>query len=160
MSEITLSRKGIPQKKFVVNNGATTRDMPVEERFWSKVAKADVGCWEWLAAISGSGYGLFWLDGRYVGAHRVAVEFDGRKIPTGMHTDHLCSNRSCVRPDHLEVVTPQENQRRSTSVSGLNAAKVECAHGHPLSGDNLYLWRGHRHCRTCVNERNRKYRRG
>jgi hypothetical protein len=73
-------------------------------------------------------------------------------IPEGMEIDHLCRNRGCVNPEHLEPVTRQENIRRSQSISVANAAKTHCPYGHLLSGANLYLRpnRGGRACRECV----------
>jgi len=70
------------------------------------------GCWEWTAGINNRGYGMVQTDGRTEPAHRVIYQLLGGIIPPGMHVDHLCRNRSCVRPSHLEPVTVSENQSR------------------------------------------------
>jgi hypothetical protein len=115
--------------------------------FWEKVNKTE-GCWEWLGARTGSGYGVF----RRQPAHRLAwIEAHG-PIPDGLQIDHLCRNRRCVNPDHLEPVTVRENLLRSPiSWAGINARKDICNHGHALAGDNLYRDpRGRRRCRACM----------
>lgn len=76
--------------------------------FWSRVDKTD-GCWLWTAAKNSDGYGYFSIKGYSVRAHRWAYELNVGPIPKNRVIDHLCRNRSCVRPDHLELVTNQEN---------------------------------------------------
>lgn len=87
-------------------------------RFWSKVAlpSGPLGCMEWIGACSTNGYGAFWLEGRQGAAHRRAFEVMVGPVPDGMELDHLCANRRCVRPCHLEPVTHAENLRRRGSV--------------------------------------------
>lgn len=130
------------------------------ERFWSKVDKSDEGCWEWRGQVRPDGYGSIWDSrlGRKNLAHRIAVELTGRTIPAGMHTDHLCRNRKCVRPDHLEVVTHRENMRRGIGWPGVNARKTRCPNGHPYDGANLVMnVRGERLCRSCRLAANRAW---
>lgn len=79
--------------------------------FWARVVKSD-SCWLWQGPPNSSGYGRVNFRGRILGAHVVAVIVTGREIPDGMEVDHLCFTPLCVRPDHLDVVTPIENQRR------------------------------------------------
>ena len=91
--------------------------LPIADRFWPKVKKSD-GCWTWTGSISPGGYGRFRVGGRAEGtnryAHRVALELLGIDLPDGYHVDHLCENKRCVNPDHLDVVTPRTNVRRSS----------------------------------------------
>lgn len=124
--------------------------IPLEQRFWAKVEKTE-GCWFWLAATP-CGYGLIWVDGAYRPAHRVSYEWVHGPIPDGLELDHLCRNPSCVNPEHLEAVTHQENARRGEGTMGdLYTPKTCCKHGHPYSGENLYLPpRGGRECRACL----------
>ena len=116
-----------------------------EERFWSKVQRADVGCWEWERALATNGYAQFWNGERLVAAHRYAYELEVGPIPEGLVLDHLCRVPTCVRPDHLEPVTMAENTRR-----GFSAREV-CRRGHPFDGDNVrHLKNGSRRCRECA----------
>lgn len=121
------------------------------ERFWRRV-DASGDCWEWTGGRTVAGYGWLYgndLDGRPNYAHRfVWVELVG-PIPDGYEIDHLCKNRGCVNPDHLEPVTPAENKRRSPK------PRISvCRRGHPLTPDNLYQWvyKGSpgRQCRACA----------
>lgn len=82
-----------------------------DARFWGKVDKSG-DCWEWTGTRVG-GYGQAWFEGRSQYAHRVSVTLSGRTIPVGMQVDHLCRNRACVRPDHLDVVSASVNVKRS-----------------------------------------------
>jgi hypothetical protein len=121
-----------------------------EERFWPKVdARGD--CWEWTASITDDGYGRFKGHGTMVNAHRFAWELLVGPVPAGMVLDHLCRNRKCVNPDHMEPVTPKENTRRGFLLFMQKRQQTHCVHGHPLSGSNLGRdWRGHRRCKTCA----------
>lgn len=75
-------------------------------------------CWIWQRVLTDGGYGLHYAHGRnYRPAHRVFYEEHIGPIPEGKHLDHQCRVRACVRPDHLEPVTPVENVRRSTLAS-------------------------------------------
>jgi hypothetical protein len=152
----------VKQRKFVTNNQWTTRNMSVEERFWSKVDKRGEH-WLWLAALTPAGYGLFWLDGKYRCAHRVAYELDVGPIAEGLELDHLCRTPACVKPDHLEPVTPQVNQLRGIGLGGTNARKTHCPAGHPYDEANTYLFRTPRgglgrQCRTCSVARTKAWR--
>lgn len=135
-------------------------DRRIIERFWSKVNKdTSNGCWEWQAYINKGGYGQFALrHGETVRAARFAYELARGQIPHTLTIDHLCMNRACVNPVHLEAVTSKENNQRSNSLTAQNARKKYCKYGHPLSGANLYTridGRG-RDCLACNNERQRQ----
>lgn len=132
----------------------------VEARFWPKVNKdgptpahrLDLGpCWLWTASLFPGGYGCFSLDQKSVLAHRWAFERLVSSIPEDLTLDHLCREKRCVNPGHLEPVTAAENIRRA------HAAKTHCAQGHPFDETNTYRHGGRRYCRSC--RKNRKRRR-
>jgi hypothetical protein len=103
-------------------------------RFWDLVEKTDT-CWTWIGSRNVSGYGKFWTDdGRTVRPHRWAYEQEVGPIPVGLQLDHLCKNRACVRPDHLEPVTGKVNTER-----GSRATATHCKHGHEFTPENTYI---------------------
>lgn len=121
-------------------------------QFLSKIAKTDT-CWVWLGQIDRHGYGRF---GRRL-AHRFSYQLE-HEISADLQLDHLCRNKLCVNPAHLEPVTNRTNSLRSGNVSGINARKVICKRGHPLSGNNLFINRQRRRiCLTCRRDRWRDY---
>lgn len=81
-------------------------------------------CWEWCGEINYKGYGRLWAGGKRYFAHRAYYEAKYGSIPEGLHIDHLCRNRRCVNPDHMEPVTALENRRRGNAVLKLDEAAV------------------------------------
>lgn len=115
----------------------------LEQRFWSKV-DLTLTCWLWIGVTNHRGYGQFGKSGS---AHRFAYELLVGPIPEGLELDHLCRVRACVRPDHLEAVTHQENLRRGDNHQ---RSKTHCPQGHPYDEANTYRRPdGGRRCIAC-----------
>lgn len=139
--------------------GSFLDDRWFQARFWSHVTRGRrvKDCWQWTGSTLNTDYGRFSWRGRTLLAHRVAYELLVGPIPEGLTLDHLCRNRTCVSPFHLEAVSGRVNTLRSDSPSALNALKTECVNGHPYTEGNVYYApkTGHRQCITCRNARKR-----
>lgn len=128
-----------------------------EERFWAKVNRTD-GCWEWAASKQSAGYGQFFLEGKMILAHRYAYESAVGVIEAGLQLDHLCRNRACVNPLHLEPVTQQDNLARG-EIGVHNSSKTRCPAGHQYVAGNTYIYpNGRRACLECSRDSGRRYR--
>ena len=123
-----------------------------ECRFLAKVATSDASeCWTWVGAIDGSGYGTFYLFGRNWPAHRAALAIYGLLANPELHADHLCRNRSCVNPEHIELVPQRINTLRGDSPSAVAWREGRCKNGHQRTPENTYVRNGrHRQCRICM----------
>lgn len=132
---------------------------PIEWRFWPKV-KIQEGCWIWIGCKKTGGYGNVNVDGRLQVAHRVAYELMVGPIPKELDLDHLCRNRACVNPAHLEPVTHRENVLRGEGVAAKYARRTKCNAGHDLNGWNAYInpTSGARICRKCNSQYQKEYR--
>lgn len=122
-------------------------DTSPSERFWASVDKTG-DCWLWTKSVDGGGYGIFTPPHGVEKAHRFAYKDRVGPIPPGLHIDHLCHVRACVRPEHLQAVTQQENNesalRRIDNTSGFRGVSWHKPTGKWMSygqyrGRNNYL---------------------
>jgi hypothetical protein len=159
-------RRQIPgrcQKCAAIERAKTFTRKPgpsVEERFWRKVVVNDGTCWGWKGGLTAAGYGQisdFHNSPAKVYAHRLSYEIHVGPIPEGLVIDHLCRNRSCVNPEHLEVVTRHENNLRGEHPRYVAHRNGTCLHGHPQTYENTRRRSdGSRHsCLVCYRERKR-----
>lgn len=111
----------------------------MEQRFWAKVNKngsvptraPHLGpCWEWTGAKSNAGYAKFYIDGHYLGSHRVSYEMHTGPIPAGHEVDHECHNPGCVNPRHLRSATPKQNAEYRSGASAVSTTGIRGVRWH------------------------------
>lgn len=132
----------------------------LEERFWAKVRKTDT-CWVWTGAKR-NGYGHFFVAriggvDTYDYAHRISYRLLVGPIPEHLQLDHLCRNRSCLNPAHLEPVTPKENAQRGLT-GKYQSNRTHCPAGHPYDDVNTGWNRNGagrvgKYCKACLRAR-------
>jgi hypothetical protein len=136
-----MSYKEIAENRLARMESRITRDLAT-------------GCWNWDRIGTPGGYGIIGIRGRRTVAHRGVWELLRGPVPEGMDLDHLCRNRLCVNPDHLEVVTRSTNLRRGFEARG-------CKNGHAFNHDDFSIVRRadgviERRCKACHRERNKR----
>jgi len=146
--------KGLPLR-FI--HGHNVGLVPPAERFKAFVRVDDQGCHVWTGGQCGNGYGEFSFQRRPVRAHKWNWEQVNGPVQKGLELDHLCRNRLCVNPAHLEAVTKAVNVQRGEGPQRAAMAKqaiTHCPKGHPYDEENTrYRKNGHRACRTCERAR-------
>lgn len=145
----------MPNREAPMNNGRGQSLSDLRARIEAAIAKPDgeAGCWVWLQSLNRHGYGQISWKSKNTHVHRAYLMALGREMPEGLHVDHLCRNRACVNPDHLELVTCRENLLRGMGVVGVNSRKTHCKNGHEFTPENTYMRHGvWRNCRECARE--------
>lgn len=135
-----------------------------QARIENSIEVDDAGCWNWMKYRNREGYGRIKLKNATSRlAHRVSYSVFVGPIPEGLTIDHLCRNRACVNPAHLEAVTTGVNTLRGETMPAINARKTHCPQGHPFDAANTCTERLRsgslgRRCRTCKLESAAAYR--
>jgi hypothetical protein len=127
---------------------------------WEKINKTAT-CWNWTGHIRQGGYGEIMIKGKKYRAHRLVYETLKEKIPDGLVLDHLCRNRKCVNPEHLEVVTQVENVIRGEGIGMRMKRRTHCIRGHLFAGHTLKQSKKnnpYRICKICKSIRQKKWK--
>ena len=119
------------------------------DRLKSKVVIDDNGCWNFTGSINEKGYGRFSLNDKIGLAHTASYILFKGEITKGNTVDHLCRNRKCVSPDHLESVPHEINLLRGNSITTMQVNQTHCKNGHLFDERNTISRNGHRRCRIC-----------
>lgn len=121
----------------------------VKSYIQARISISPSGCWEWKLHKDTNGYAAGWI-GRRRRMHRISYQAYRGAVPVGLTLDHLCRNKTCINPDHLEPVTIGENALRGVGPTAVNKRKTHCIRGHEFTAENtIYSQWQWRKCRAC-----------
>lgn len=143
-----------------INIRKCRKAVPLRSHIENKVNIDINNCWNWTGKISKNGYAHLMSLGKTYLAHRISYELFKGSIDKGLVIDHLCRNRKCINPDHLEAVSMRENIIRGESSASMNFKKTHCIRGHEFSKENTYYRKdrtGSRTCKKCSLIRNNNF---
>lgn len=130
---------------------------PIELRIAAKFSvQHETGCQIWQGSLDRHGYGQIFAGGKTFRVHRLNYILAKGELDVSVKLDHLCRNRACINPDHLDPVSDRVNILRGESFSAVNARKTHCDHGHEFSKTNTHFSKK-RNCRACACVRSRAY---
>lgn len=142
---------------YMLRNNKLPPKISLEEKFWERVVKTNT-CWNWIGYITSTGYGLIKYEKNTIHAHRLSLSIHNIELKKDLVIDHLCRNRKCVNPNHLEQVSLRENTLRGYGAPAVNKRKKECLNGHSFDEKNTFHTKiGTRQCRTCRKIRSNFY---
>lgn len=128
-------------------------------RLWARTLITPSGCWEWRGGCDSSDYGRISVDGRMRATHRIGYAILGPdQLDDDQVLHHLCRNRRCWNPLHLQQVDSRTNTLLGDGPTARHARATQCPQGHDYTEDNTRRARGRRHCRRCSADRKRRAR--
>lgn len=160
MMESQPSTPDTSETRLLASSGNYPQD--TLDRLLSRVRSQPNGCWMWTGSLTDEGYGQihFWINKRKITRRvsRVSFEIFIRTLGKREIPDHLCRNRGCINPTHMEPVSNRTNVLRGVGPTARNARKTHCKRGHAFTPENTYTTQNMRHCRKCRAARMRTYR--
>lgn len=117
-------------------------------------------CWSYGSSITRKGYGMLTWRRKGMAIHRLMYAWAVAPIPKGQEhgeIDHLCRNRACCNPIHLEFVSSWTNMIRGEGVCAVNARKTHCKRGHEFTPENTYRVKDGKGCKACKPIQDRLY---
>jgi len=136
--------------RFELKNYPQAKILKLRHRMDSNYTVSPTGCWVWNLSLNVGGYGKVKFAGHTLTAHRLYYQLYRGVISSELVVDHLCRNRACINPDHLEPVTQWVNNARGVGVSAENLKKTHCKNGHEFTKENTIVGKNRRSCRACA----------